>query len=77
LMEMHLQRKLNKGEIVHHIDGDKQNNSMDNLFLTTVAEHNKLHACSESLIFKLVQMGLIKFNKTNARYELGESFTVR
>lgn len=30
------------GEI-HHIDGDKTNNDLDNLALVTVAAHNKLH----------------------------------
>ncbi len=43
VMELHLGRKLEKGEVVHHIDGDKTNNKLENLFLTTIAEHNKIH----------------------------------
>jgi len=70
VMECHLQRGLKKGEIVHHIDGDKKNNKIENLFLTNVAEHNKLHAESENIIFKLVKLGAIKFNRDTARYEL-------
>ena len=70
VMEVHLKRGLTKGEIVHHIDGDKTNNNLDNLFLTTVAEHNKLHAESESIIFDLVKRGLVIFNRETGRYEL-------
>ena len=69
-METHLQRRIEKGEIVHHIDGNKKNNKLENLFLTTVAEHNKLHAESESIIFELVKQGLVIFNRNTARYEL-------
>jgi hypothetical protein len=69
-METHLQRRIEKGEVVHHIDGDKRNNKLENLFLTTIAEHNKLHAESESIIFELVKQGKIVFNRKMARYEL-------
>ena len=70
VMECYLERGLARGEIVHHIDGDKKNNKIENLFLTSVAEHNKLHAKSESIVFALVKQGLVMFNKATARYEL-------
>lgn len=70
IMEMYLNRPLKKGEIVHHIDGNKKNNQLDNLFLTTVQEHNKMHACSESIIFELVKRELVIFNREIGRYEL-------
>jgi hypothetical protein len=70
VMECYLERGLKKGEVVHHIDGDKRNNILENLFLTNVAEHNKLHAESESIIFELVKRGLVQFNRITARYEL-------
>lgn len=73
VMETHLERRLENNEVVHHIDGDKTNNSLENLFLTTTEEHNKIHACSEQLIFELVKMGFVVFNKTTARYELNET----
>jgi len=42
-MEDYLGRKLNKTEIVHHIDGNKLNNSIDNLVLVTRSEHINIH----------------------------------
>jgi hypothetical protein len=72
VMETHLKRRIVKGEIVHHIDGDKRNNSLENLYLTTVQEHNKLHAESESIIFELVKQRLVTFNRSTARYEISD-----
>jgi DNA-directed RNA polymerase subunit RPC12/RpoP len=72
IMEMHLGRRLMKGEIVHHIDGNKRNNNIDNLYLTTVDEHNKLHAESESILFELYKRGVIIFDRTVGRYFLKE-----
>ncbi len=44
VMEEHLGRKLIKGEIVHHIDGDKSNNDINNLMLfPTKGAHTKFH----------------------------------
>lgn len=44
VMENHLGRLLNTNEVVHHIDGNKKNNSIDNLQLFTREAHAKLHA---------------------------------
>ena len=70
VMETHLERRLEANEVVHHIDGNKTNNNIDNLFLTTIEDHNKIHACSEKLIFELFKKGIVVFNKETARYEI-------
>lgn len=41
--EQILGRPLQKGEIVHHIDGNKRNNEPSNLTVMTQSEHCRLH----------------------------------
>lgn len=42
-MEDYIGRKLNKDEVVHHINEDKLDNRIENLQLMTRGEHSKLH----------------------------------
>lgn len=44
VMEQHLGRYLEPHEVVHHKDGDKLNNAIENLELTTLSEHTGEHA---------------------------------
>ena len=50
------------GEQIHHIDGDKDNNHINNLVLTDVSEHSKIHKEYELVYLKLLKMGLLKFD---------------
>lgn len=43
IAEKKIGRYLRKGEVVHHIDGDKKNNNPDNLLVCTRSEHVQIH----------------------------------
>ena len=43
VMENKLKRTLSRQEVVHHIDGNKRNNSIQNLQLMSLSEHSRLH----------------------------------
>ena len=43
IMEKHLGRKLERNEVVHHINGDCLDNRIENLQLLTKGEHSTLH----------------------------------
>lgn len=49
LMEERLGRRLLPDEVVHHIDRDRSNNSIDNLALVTRSGHARLHRFEDRL----------------------------
>lgn len=49
LMEQRIGRELERGEVVHHINGDKRDNRLENLQLMTNSEHMKLHRNQERI----------------------------
>ncbi len=49
LMERHLGRLLHPSEHVHHINGDKSDNRLENLRVLTRAEHAHLHTAGRRL----------------------------
>ena len=69
MAEIELGRALSKKEKVHHIDGDKLNNRLSNLYVcATDSEHQSIHQQLEELSMSLVACGAIVFN--NGQYSV-------
>jgi hypothetical protein len=74
IMERHTGRRLSAREGVHHLDGDKSNNLISNLVITTgTREHALLHASLQQCAYLLYRAGLIRFNHETRSYELSNS----
>jgi hypothetical protein len=67
-MEKILKRRLRRGEIVHHIDGDRTNNSIENLYLCRDRkQHNEVHRSQDVALRELLKRGYVKFE--NGKYQ--------
>ena len=54
IMQQHLERELGYNEVVHHRDGNKQNNVLDNLALVDRSSHARQHSSTGRTIIKLI-----------------------
>lgn len=63
VMEQKLGRKLQCNEIVHHIDFDKSNDLVDNLYLCNTKLHKKAEVSLYNLVKALLKQKMIKFEK--------------
>ena len=72
IAEQLVDRVLNIDEFVHHIDMDKTNNSLDNLFITKQRGHKNLQYSFNRLCKSLLGAGLIYFDKESGNYGLRE-----
>jgi len=69
VMEKHLGRYLKKGEEIHHINFDKHDNRLDNLFIC----NHSTHQLAQSSLFKMgLELALNEFNKGNIVFDKEE-----
>jgi hypothetical protein len=78
--------KIPDGMIVHHIDGNKMNNNIDNLKAMTFTEHNNIHThipwnkgvtSKNNKKWNIALKKSIKTRKKNYLYKLKETFIMR
>lgn len=58
VMELWLGRSLIEGECVHHIDGNKLNNDINNLALLTTSGHARLHRYEDEISGKTIHRNM-------------------
>lgn len=68
VMEEAIGRSLEKGETVHHLDGEKLNNLLHNLFLTNHQGHRLAHQSLQEIGYVLFKAGLVRFDRKSGRY---------
>ena len=76
VMENHLGRKIIRPEQVHHINGLKHDNRVENLFLCRDKSHHFLvHRSLDRLLPQLIERGFVRFNREAGIYEINDGDT--
>lgn len=68
VIEQRLRRPIRNGEVIHHIDGDKLNNDIDNLYITDNKHHHQIHYSLFDTCRELIHLQLIIFDKKANKY---------
>ena len=71
VMQKYMGRKLcPKTERIHHIDMDKLNNNLDNLWICNNSKHMIAHHSMNTLVAQFMKMDLVGFHKEAGKYYL-------
>lgn len=79
IMEKQIGRKLGSKEIVHHIDGNPENNDISNLALMSLSKHSKHHMSGRklSVITKDKLRGSSRCARTAAKLQISDISIIR
>ncbi len=70
IMEKHLGRFIKLGEVIHHLDGNKHNNKIENLILCKGhSEHRKIHFEMEKLVYSLIKDGKVIYDGKKFKFK--------
>lgn len=69
IAEQSVDRKLQAGEHVHHINCIRDDNRPENLVILSAGAHSSAHHSLNDLVSGLMDDGLITFNRDTGRYE--------
>lgn len=72
IMEQSIGRKLNRNEVVHHINGDARDNCLKNLELMSRSNHTTLHLTGKKLNDETINF-LQKYQQTKFKNDKGHS----
>lgn len=76
VMEKYLGRILDtkSGECIHHLDGDKLNNNINNLVLCkSISEHTLLHRNMEGFVMYNIKRGVIIYEREKRQFTFRKS----
>ena len=65
--------QLGSNDYIHHIDGNKLNNDVENLFKCSAKEHRLIHYSLENIAFQLFERGVLRFNPILKQYEINQN----
>lgn len=69
VIEAHTGIILKSTDVVHHIDGNKLNNSIDNLLVcSSQAEHNRVHSMMEVFVEDLIRQGKVYYDRKERKF---------
>lgn len=61
--------KLDRKTIVHHLDGNRSNNAIENLVAVSNEQHSFAHSSLDAIGYNLFRCGMVVFNKKDMIYE--------